>query len=85
MDNPHLDVEPDYMLLEYDVARLILTVKEKTNKEVANLLLEVWWFTYEKICTEWDHKQEIWAWMAREEQEWLAVEMEQQQATQEQE
>ena len=54
MDNPHSNVQPDYMLPEYNAARLVLTIEGKTNKEAASFLKEVWKSTNKKACVEWD-------------------------------
>ncbi|KAG9310696.1 hypothetical protein JVU11DRAFT_9290 [Chiua virens] len=82
MANPHLEVEPDYILPEFADARLIFTVEGKTDAQAAALLREVWRFNHQKACETWDQVRQA---EEEEEEERLARQAEQRQINQEQE
>ena len=61
MANPHHDECPDYMLQEFEEARLFFTVEGKTDQEAAALLRSLWDFNHNKAIVAWDrqHTEEI--------------------------
>ena len=57
MANPHHDEHPDYMLQEFEEARLFFTVKGETDQEAAALLRSLWDFNHNKVIVAWDHQR----------------------------
>ncbi|KAF8547079.1 hypothetical protein OG21DRAFT_1490535, partial [Imleria badia] len=66
MANPHLERCPDYMLPEFDGARLFFMVDGKTDQEAAAYLRNIWLFNHAKVVAAWDQQRE-----AEAEVEWL--------------
>ena len=57
MANPHHDECPDYMLQEFEEARLFFTVEGKTDQEAAALLRSLWDFNHNKVIVAWDRQR----------------------------
>ncbi|KIJ12428.1 hypothetical protein PAXINDRAFT_14752 [Paxillus involutus ATCC 200175] len=61
MTNPHEEECPNYMLPEFEEARLLFTVEGKTDEEAAALLSNLWDFNNNKAKLVWvrEHAAEI--------------------------
>ena len=61
MANPHHDICPNYLLPEFEEARLLFTVEGKTDAQAAALLRNIWDFNNNKAIETWDqrHAEEI--------------------------
>ncbi|KIJ06102.1 hypothetical protein PAXINDRAFT_20692, partial [Paxillus involutus ATCC 200175] len=53
MTNPHEEECPNYMLPEFEEARLLFTVEGKTDEEAAALLSNLWDFNNNKAKLVW--------------------------------
>ena len=57
MANPHHDICPNYLLPEFEEARLLFTVEGKTDAQAAALLRNIWDFNNNKAIETWDQRR----------------------------
>ncbi|KAF8415025.1 hypothetical protein L210DRAFT_3340732, partial [Boletus edulis BED1] len=85
MANPHHNERPNYMLPEFEEARLFFTVEGKTDQEAAAWLSNVWDFSNTRAIAAWDQQRAAEVEALQEDRERLEQEAERQHLLREQE